>query len=108
MENNLKVKKKKSLSGGEETYSLVKDTKRIMDFMKSGSSQSEDSYRIVQNDDNTPIDDRNYTKVYDGFTVFKRKFFKCTKIEYSDETGRVNKLEFVEIIPTGGTLEGYN
>lgn len=39
----------------------------------------------------------NYTKIDGGFKQFKRKLFKCTGVEYSSITGRVNKMYFEEI-----------
>ena len=103
-----KPSKTEEVLGEATSYSIIDDYSVITEFMQLGTSQASDSYRIVANDESTPIDDRNYTKVYDVFTVFKRKFFKCTKISYSDQTGRVNELVFEEIIPSGGSLQGYN
>lgn len=34
-----------------------------------------------------------------GMTEFKRKIFKCTSLQYNEETGRVNKMTFEEIDP---------
>lgn len=36
---------------------------------------------------------------------FKRKFFRCSKLDYSKITGLVNKIEFIEI--DVGTIPGY-
>ena len=39
-------------------------------------------------------------KVDGQLTELKRKLFKCTSVEYNDETGRINKMSFIEIDPT--------
>ncbi len=41
----------------------------------------------------------DYTERYTGFADFKRRIFKCTGITYSKDTGRVEKLSFIEIDP---------
>ena len=53
------------------------------------------------------IDEKNYTKEYDNFKVFKRKFFKCTEVGYSEQTGRVNLLVFEEL-KQSDELMGYD
>ena len=60
--------------------------------MEIGALNSSNSYEIINYKD---ID--NYQMIYSGFTDFKRKIFKCTNIEYSDVTGRVNLLGFEEV-----------
>lgn len=40
-----------------------------------------------------------YIEEYTGFSDFKRRIFKCEKIEYSPDTGRVKSLSFKEIDP---------
>lgn len=79
--------------------------KKLYDFMSFGTQTTTDSYMLVNYDGEG---DQDYEKIYDNFTVFKRKLFRCKKIDYSGETGRVNLLEFEEILPAGGELEGYN
>lgn len=48
------------------------------------------------------FDEFNYTIVNSGLTDFKRKFFKCTSIEYNEDTSRVSRLIFEEISRSGG------
>lgn len=79
----------------------------IRTFMKLGVYDTEGSYQIVYEKDNYGQDDLStYTKTYNAYTTFKRKIFKCTNVGYSDETGRVNYLEYEELETTG--LDGYN
>jgi len=92
-----------------KSYSLI-DNKQpdrinaeLKKFVAYGvQDESKDSY-VIRN----KKDENNYTKVYESFTVFKRKFFTCTKLEYNDETGRVNLLVFEERVLGEGQLEGY-
>ena len=93
----------------ETVYELIDYSEKdrinddIRQFMKLGalSSDSDDGIYISYEDA------RNYTKVYDNFKVFKRKLFKCTKLSYSKETGRVNLLVFEEL-KQSNELDGYN
>lgn len=84
--------------GESKTYKLIDNRQSdrinpdISQFMNIGALDSTDAYEIINYKD---ID--NYQMVYSGFTDFKRKIFKCTKIEYSNITGRVNLLEFEEV-----------
>lgn len=43
------------------------------------------------------FDEFNYTIVKSGLTDFKRKFFRCTNIEYNKETTRVSRIVFEEL-----------
>lgn len=87
-------------------YSLIDNAQpdrinaQIKDLMSNGTQE----YKL---ENYNGEGDLNYKKIYMEFTVFKRKIFKCTKIGYSNETGRVNLLVFEEIQATGGELEGY-
>ena len=38
-----------------------------------------------------------YTLTYTPFDEFKRRTFKCNKVEYNSKTGRICKLTFIEI-----------
>lgn len=84
--------------GEAKTYKLIdyrqsdRISKDIREFMDIGALNSTEAYEIINYKD---ID--NYQMVYSGFTDFKRKIFKCTKMEYSDITGRVDLLEFEEV-----------
>lgn len=80
----------------------------IKDFMQLGIHESSNGYKIIYDkDEKTGEDNLNsYTKIYDSYTVFKRKIFKCVKIGYSDETGRVNYMEYEE--QDTSNLDGYN
>ena len=78
---------------------------KLYEFMNDGLQPSKDAYVL---EDYDGPDDKDYKKIYDNYIVFKRKFFTCTKLEYSEQTGRVNLLEFQEIELAGGELEGYN
>lgn len=84
--------------GEAKTYKLIDNkqsdriSKDISQFMEIGALNSSNSYEIINYKD---ID--NYQMIYSGFTDFKRKIFKCTNIEYSDVTGRVNLLGFEEV-----------
>ncbi len=105
-----KTKEEKEFEPGTE-YSLIDNTqkdrinKKLYEFMSFGTQTTTDSYMLIDYDGEN---DTDYQKIYDNFTVFKRKLFRCTKIEYSTETGRVNLLVFEEIMASGGELEGYN
>lgn len=99
VENGEKKKTEEKVTFGEsKTYKLIDNSqsdrisKDISNFMDIGALNSSNSYEIINYKD---ID--NYQMVYSGFTDFKRKIFKCTKIEYSDVTGRVNLLGFEEV-----------
>lgn len=79
----------------------------IREFMQLGVHETTGSYQIIYEKDDYGQDDlTTYTKTYNAYTTFKRKIFKCTKIGYSDETGRVNYLEYEELETSG--LDGYN
>ena len=84
--------------GEAKTYKLIDNrqsdriSEDIREFMDIGALNSTEAYEIINYKD---ID--NYQMVYSGFTDFKRKIFKCTKMEYSDITGRVDLLEFEEV-----------
>lgn len=108
---NGETKKTKEETELEEdlTYELVdydaddRINARLREFMKLGAKQNASDDGIYAEF----IDERNYTKVYDNFKVFKRKLFKCTEIGYSPETSRVNLLVFEEV-KQSDELEGYN
>ena len=97
-EGKKKNTEEKVTFGEAKTYKLIDNNRSdrinedITQFMNIGALNSTDAYEIINYKD---ID--NYQMVYSGFTDFKRKIFKCTKIEYSDVTGRVNLLEFEEV-----------
>lgn len=84
--------------GEAKTYKLIDNrqsdriSEDIREFMDIGALNSTEAYEIINYKD---ID--NYQMVYSGFTDFKRKIFKCTKMDYSDITGRVDLLEFEEV-----------
>lgn len=102
------VSKSKDVVEFEEgtVYSLIDNSQpdrinaKIKDLMSNGTQE----YKL---ENYSGAGDLSYKKIYMEFTVFKRKIFKCTKIGYNNETGRVNLLEFEEIQATGGELEGY-
>lgn len=94
-----KKKTEEKVTFGEaKTYKLIDNRQSdrinpdISQFMNIGALNSTNAYEIINYKD---ID--NYQMVYSGFTDFKRKIFKCTKIEYSNITRRVNLLEFEEV-----------
>lgn len=79
----------------------------IEKFMQLGVHEATGAYQIVYDKDEYGEDKLDsYKKIYNAYTTFKRKIFKCTKIGYSDETGRVNYLEYEELETSG--LDGYN
>ncbi len=99
IEDGKKKKTEEKVTFGEaKTYKLIDNkqsdriSKDISQFMEIGALNSSNSYEIINYKD---ID--NYQMIYSGFTDFKRKIFKCTNIEYSDVTGRVNLLGFEEV-----------
>ena len=99
IEDGKKKKTEEKVTFGEaKTYKLIDNkqsdriSKDISQFMEIGALNSSNSYEIINYKD---ID--NYQMIYSGFTDFKRKIFKCTNIEYSNVTGRVNLLEFEEV-----------
>ena len=76
-------------------------------FMQLGVHESAGAYQIVYAKKPDGEEDlKSYTKTYNAYTVFKRKIFKCVKIGYSDETGRVNYMEYEE--QDTSNLDGYN
>lgn len=78
----------------------------VRQFMKLGVYDNEKGYQIKYDNDSYGQEDKtSYTKIYNAYTTFKRKIFKCTKIGYSDDTGRVNYLEYEEIETSN--LDGY-
>lgn len=93
----------------EKLYKLIDNTQKnrinaeLKEFMKLGAMQSASDGGVITE----WKDQRNYTKVYDNFSVFKRKLFKCKKIEYNNETGRICLLLFEEL-KQSNELEGYN
>ena len=97
-EGKKKNTEEKVTFGEAKTYKLIDNNRSdrinadISQFMNIGALNSTDAYEIINYKD---ID--NYQMVYSGFTDFKRKIFKCTKIEYIDVTGRVDLLEFEEV-----------
>lgn len=106
VKNNKQVRKAKTIPvfKGNKKIELVdnKASDRINDdirkFMKLGVYDEEKGYQIQYDNDSYGQEDKtSYTKIYNGYTTFKRKIFKCTKIGYSDDTGRVNYLEYEEI-----------
>lgn len=99
IEDGKKKKTEEQVTFGEaKTYKLIDDRRSdrisedISQFMEIGALDSSNAYEIINYKD---ID--NYQMIYSGFTDFKRKIFKCTKIEYSNVTGRVNLLGFEEV-----------
>lgn len=79
----------------------------LKDFMQLGIHESTGSYQIKYlKDENGEDKLDSYDKIYNAYTVFKRKIFKCVKIGYSDETGRVNYMEYEE--QDTSNLDGYN
>lgn len=93
----------------DKVYKLIDNTQKdrinaeLKEFMKLGAIQESSDGGIITEWE----DERNYTKVYDEFKVFKRKLFKCKSIEYNQETGRVCLLVFEEL-KQSNELEGYN
>lgn len=47
---------------------------------------------------------KNATREYYQYTQFKRIMFKCTSIEYSQDTGRINKMSFEVKTTTDGKI----
>jgi len=76
------------LQGGR-TYSLISNQKDIKEIIQGAETKK------INIDKDFP--EFKYTMVYSGFRDFKRKYFECTDIKYSKETGRVNKIIFKEI-----------
>lgn len=114
VKNNKQVGKPKTapVFDGNKKIELIdnKAGDRINDdirkFMKLGVYDEENGYQIEYDTDSYGQEDKtSYTKTYNGYTTFKRKIFKCTKIGYSDDTGRVNYLEYEEIETSN--LDGY-
>lgn len=76
------------------TYSLAKDYISIINFLKGVDLPEETKDVIKVNKDGGMAVD--YTITYSGIADFKRKTFKCSKVEY-DQNGRVNALEFKQV-----------
>lgn len=54
----------------------------------------DETIKIITNLDRP---DYNYIVISSGLKEFKRKYFKCTGIEYNKSTSRVSKIKFEEI-----------
>ncbi len=75
-------------------YSLSNNLEPITAFVKSSDERTEQkNITKTDRDTNTVLE---YTITYKGIADFKRKTFKCSKVEY-DQFGRVKKLQFEQI-----------
>lgn len=74
------------------TYSLAQHLDPITAFLKE-ANLPEETKSIIATKGATVTD---YTITYSGIADFKRKTFKCSKIEY-DSNGRINALQFEQI-----------
>lgn len=94
----------------QKTYELgvVFEAKKPINLLEEDDTQvfmNDDIVAILQDFETekiqlkgeTKYDEFNYTLVYSGFTDFKRKYFECVGIEYSNETSRVSKVIFKEL-----------
>lgn len=84
---------------------------QIKNFINVGAIHASQEYTII-----SYSDINNYTMQYNEFTDFKRRIFKCTGLEksdngvgikYNDTTGRVCRLEFVEVKITENMEDYY-
>lgn len=104
-----KKKDEKTEFESDKVYKLIDNTQKdrinaeLKEFIKLGAIQESSDGGIITE----WVDEKNYTKVYDEFKVFKRKLFKCKSIEYNQETGRVCLLVFEEL-KQSDELEDYN
>lgn len=74
-------------------YSLRNHLEQINEFVKSKANQEEE--KSIESTDGSGTVLR-YTVKYSGIADFKRKTFKCSKVEY-DQYGRVRSLKFEQI-----------
>ncbi|MCI8832596.1 MAG: hypothetical protein HFJ19_00055 [Clostridia bacterium] len=74
-------------------YSLKNHLEQINEFVKSKANLEEEKSIESTDADGTVL---KYTVKYSGVADFKRKTFKCSKVEY-DKFGRVKSLNFEQI-----------
>ncbi len=93
------VTKNKALYGASEfafevnhAYSLSNNLEPITEFLQT-SNKTEETRRVISTKDAIVT---KYTITYSGIADFKRKTFKCSKVEY-DSYGRINALRFEQI-----------
>ena len=74
------------------TYSLSNNLEPITAFLQT-ASRAEETRNIIATEGATVT---RYTITYSGIADFKRKTFKCSKVEY-DSFGRIKALKFEQI-----------
>ncbi len=74
-------------------YSLKNHLEEIKAFLES-SNDLEEKKEVIDTAQNGTV--LKYTIKYSGIADFKRKTFKCSKVEY-DEFGRIKSLKFEQI-----------
>ncbi len=79
----------------DDTYSLVQNSEIVEALLTC----SDEVKQTVKNKSPNSSDIDSWTKAEWETALYdmKTRKFKCTNIEYSAETGRVNKIEFVEM-----------
>lgn len=77
------------------TYSLVRDSETVEALLTC----SDEVKQTVKNKSQNSSDIDSWTKAEWETALYdmKTRKFKCTNIEYSDKTARVNKIEFIEM-----------
>lgn len=73
-----------------ETYKLSSNLNEIINFLDTANNVEQER-TINETDDKGTV--LKYTVRYSGIADFKRKTFKCSKVEY-DSNGRVKSIEF--------------
>lgn len=93
------LKKDKALYGANDfsfeinhTYNLAQHLEPITVFLQT-ASRAEETKNVISTKGAIAT---RYTITYSGIADFKRKTFKCSKVEY-DSYGRVNSLKFEQI-----------
>ena len=75
------------------SYSLSEHLEPIKEFLKSSDDKEENKSITKTDEEGTVLE---YKVTYRGIADFKRKTFKCSKVEF-DSSGRVKKISFEQI-----------
>ncbi len=75
------------------SYSLSEHLEPIKEFLKSSDNKEENKSITKTDEEGTVLE---YKVTYRGIADFKRKTFKCSKVEF-DSSGRVKKISFEQI-----------
>lgn len=95
----IKTVEGKKIDLGTSNLILTKDSDDSSTIVKLLSTADAISQVVTNYDTSTKNDENGWTKVEFRSALYdlKTRKFKCTKLEYSPDTGRVNFIEFKEI-----------